>query len=63
MARFIIYGILIYLLYLGLRTLLTKFQSFKNIFGNTPQNTKKSKYSKKDINNIEDADYEEIKKS
>ena len=63
MGRFIIYGILIYLIYLGLKTLLSKIQGFKKIFGNSRQNSKTNRYSKKDINNIEDAEYEEIKKS
>ena len=62
MARFIIYGILIYLLYLGLKTLLNRFQNFKKIFRNPPQSPDANRHSKRDLSDIEDADYEEIKK-
>ncbi len=64
MLRYILFAILFYLLYLGIRTFLGKFRGFKKIFSASGKaNTKSNKYSKADLNNIEDADYEEIKKN
>lgn len=63
MTRYILYGIIIiYLLYLGLRTFLNKFQYFKKYTKGPPDTKDKNNFSKKDLNNIEDADYEEINK-
>ncbi len=62
MARYIIYGIIIYLVYLGLKALLNKLQILKKHIENTSQKTSKTSYSKKDLDNIEDADFEELNK-
>ncbi len=64
MLRYIFFAILFYLLYLGLRTFLGKFQGFKKNFSNPGKtDAKRNKYSKADLNDIEDADFEEIKKN
>ena len=53
-----------YLLYLGVKTFLNKFQNFKKPQGGQKQSfTKREKYTKTDLNDIEDADFEEIKKN
>ena len=62
MTRYILYGILIYLLYLGIRTFLNKFDYFKKFTGKPHVKGTKSNFSKNDINNIEDADFEELNK-
>ena len=62
MTRFILYAIVIYLLYLGLKTFLNKFNYFKKFTDDVKKKPDKSSFSKKDVNNIEDADFEEIKK-
>jgi hypothetical protein len=63
MVRYIIFGVLIYLIYLGVKTFMVKFQKIKDLFGSSSHKPQGSKYSKKDLNSIEDADFEEIKKS
>ena len=62
MIRYIFYGVLIYLLYLGIKAFTVKFQNLKNIFKSPSSSNKSGKFSKKDLNHIEDADFEEIKK-
>jgi len=63
MLRYIFFAVLIYLLYLGLKTFLSKFQNIKKTFGGNKQASKGGKkFTKSDLNNIEDADFEEIKK-
>ena len=62
MVRYIFYGILLYLLYLGIKAFTVKFQNLKKIFNSPSNKTKSDKFSKNDLNHIEDADFEEIKK-
>lgn len=64
MLRFIFFAVLIYLVYLGLKAFLSKFSNLKKTFGGDNQNNvRKEKYTKSDLNNIEDADFKEIKKN
>ena len=64
MLRYIFFAVLIYLLYLGVKTFLTKFRNIKKSFEGDKQNsTRQKKYTKTDLNDIEDADFEEIKKN
>ncbi|RPI17654.1 MAG: hypothetical protein EHM58_08300 [Ignavibacteriae bacterium] len=60
--RYIFYAIFFYLLYLLLRFFFSKLINIYRYKGK-PQNEKKSGrfYRKKDLNNIEEADFEEIK--
>ncbi len=61
--RYIIYVIVIYLVYLGLKTLLKQFLSPRKT--GTPdinQKTSSNRRSKINPDEIEDAEYEEIKK-
>ena len=61
--RFVFYAILIYMAYLGLRSILKKFA---NPGGKrtsaASENPAKSRRSKINLDEIEDAEYEEIKK-
>lgn len=59
--RFIFYAVFIYLAYLGLKTIIKKYSGpNKNI--PVPKDSAKTRRSKINLDNIEDADYEEIKK-
>lgn len=63
MLRYIFFAVLIYLLYLGLKTFLSKFHRFKKTFGGDERDSRGGKkFTKSDLNNIEDADFEELKK-
>jgi len=61
--RFIFYAIFIYLAYMGLKTIIKKFTNPGTRSTLTPKNdTSNSRRSKINPDNIEDAQYEEIKK-
>ena len=59
--RFIFYAIIIYLAYLGLKTLIRKYSGPGKNVPMQKDNTAPRR-SKINLDNIEDADYEEIKK-
>jgi hypothetical protein len=59
--RIIFYGIFFYLLYLLLRYIISKIVNTYKYKSVKKEPGTKSHYSKKDLKNIEDAEYEELK--
>lgn len=59
--RIIFYGILFYLLYLLLRYIISKIANSYKYKPVKKEKGAKSFYSKKDLKNIEDAEFEELK--